>query len=121
MKRRAKSRRAIKSRRKTGAKKTRLPKDAVTLTVILRAREGQETLLEAELRALVIATRREEGCMRFDLHRAEEPPGTFLLHEIWASHEAHLEHRKLPHFLRYDARKDPLLLSRNAIFWKQVL
>jgi quinol monooxygenase YgiN len=119
MKKRAKSRRALK--RKASAKKVRLPKDAVTLTVILRAREGQEALLEAELRALVIPTRREESCICFDLYRAEEPPGTFLLHEIWASHEAHLEHRKLPHFVRYNARKDLLLLSRNAIFWNRVL
>jgi len=31
----------------------KLPKDAVTLIVLLRAREGQETILEAEVRALV--------------------------------------------------------------------
>jgi RNase P protein component len=37
----------------------KLPKDAVTLIVVLRAREGQETLLEAELRALVKPSRKE--------------------------------------------------------------
>ena len=93
----------------------------MTLTVVLRAREGQEALLEAELKALVLPTRREEGCLRFDLYRSEEPPVAFLLHEVWASHEAHRHHRGLPHFIRYNARKDPLLASREATFWKQIL
>ncbi len=97
----------------------KLPKDAVMLIVILRAREGQETLLEAELRALVGPSRREEGCFTFDLHRAVETPGAFLLHEIWASREAHTEHMRTPHFLRWNARKDALLASRDGTFWKQ--
>jgi len=39
----------------------KLPKHAVTLAAIVRAKEGQELLLEAELRALVAPTRREEA------------------------------------------------------------
>src|SRR5438876_97525 len=51
-----KARRAARRRSARGAgpaRKGRLPKDAVTLIVILRAKEGQETLVEAEVRALV--------------------------------------------------------------------
>ena len=99
----------------------RLPKEAVTLIVILRAREGQETLLEAELRALVGPSRREEGCLRYDLHRSVDAPGELLLHEVWATREAHTEHSHTPHFLRWNARKDALLASRDANFWKQIV
>jgi quinol monooxygenase YgiN len=88
--------------------------------VILRAREGQEALLEAELRALVAPTRREEGCITYDLHRCLEIPGAFLLHEVWASREHHARHTKTPHFLRWDARKDALLASRDATFWTRL-
>jgi quinol monooxygenase YgiN len=98
----------------------KLPKDAVTLIVILRPREGQEILLEAELRALVGPSRKEEGCLAFDLHRAVDPPGGFLLHEVWASRDAHTEHMHTPHFLRWNARKDALLTSRDGTFWKQI-
>lgn len=107
-----------KSRRATGAK---LPKDAVTLVVQLRPREGQETLLEAELRALVGPTRKEDGCLTYDLHRSVEAPSAFLLHEVWASREAHSRHTNTPHFLRWNARKDSLLASRDVTFWKQVV
>jgi len=92
----------------------------VTLIVILRAREGQETLLEAELRAMVGPTRKEEGCLRYDLHRSIDTPGALLLHEVWTSREAHTEHTHTPHFLRWNARKDALLASRDATFWMQV-
>jgi quinol monooxygenase YgiN len=106
-----------KSRKATG---TKLPKGAVTLIVLMRAREGQETLLGAELRALVGPTRKEAGCLSYDLHQSSDAPGGFLLHEIWASREAHTQHTKTPHFLRWDAGKDALLTSRDATFWKQI-
>ena len=120
-KRKAKPRKSsrLKSRKKS-ASHGKLPKDAVTLIVILRPREGQETLLEAELRALISPTRKEEGCISYDLHRAVDPPGGFLLHEVWASRDAHTEHMHTPHFLRWNARKDVLLTSRDGTFWKQI-
>jgi quinol monooxygenase YgiN len=109
------------SRRSRFSKNGKLPKDAVTLIVILRAREGQETLLEAELRALVSPSRKEEGCLAYSLHRSIDTPGALLLHEVWATREAHAEHTRLPHFLRWNARKDALLASREADFWKQIV
>jgi quinol monooxygenase YgiN len=98
----------------------RLPKDAVTLAVILRPRDGQGMMLEAELRALIGPTRKEEGCLRYDLHRSVEGPGAFLLHEIWETREHHTAHTKTDHFLRWNARKDALLASREVGFWKQI-
>jgi quinol monooxygenase YgiN len=117
--RRVGKKRASRTSRSHGNPK--LPKEAVTLIVLLRAREGQETILEAELRALVAPTRKEDGCLRYDLHRSADTPGALLLHEVWASREAHTEHTHTPHFLRWNARKDALLSSRDAFFWKQVV
>jgi quinol monooxygenase YgiN len=110
--------RSSSSRGRSGAAK--LPKDAVTLIVFLRAREGQETLLEAELRALVGPSRKEDGCLTYDLHRADDASGAFLLHEVWTSREAHTRHTNTKHFLRWNARKDALLASRDANFWRLV-
>ncbi len=108
------------STRRSSSKNGKLPKDAVTLTVILRAREGQEPLLEAELRALLTPTRKEDGCLTYELHRATDPPGAYLLHEVWESRDHHRAHTQTPHFIRWNARKDALLASRDAIFWKQL-
>jgi quinol monooxygenase YgiN len=107
--------------RRQSSKNGKLSKDAVTLIVLLKSREGQEPLLEAELRALVGPTRREDGCITYDLHRGSDATGTFLLHEVWASREHHRLHTQTPHFIRWDARKDALLASRDLTFWKQVV
>jgi len=110
---------AAKSKARANAS-AKLPKNAVTLVVILRPKPGQESLLEAELRALIPPTRREEGCITYDLHRAIEPPDGFLLHEVWATRDHHRSHMKTVHFLRWDARKDALLAGREATFWSQI-
>ena len=107
-------------RRSKGAKVVKLPKHAVTLAVIVRAKEGQELLLEAELRALVAPTRREEGCLQYDLYRSTELAGQFFLHEVWESREHHAAHTRTPHFLRWNARKDALLAAREVTFWQQI-
>ncbi len=103
-----------------GVKITKLPKGALTYVDTLRAKEGQHLLLEAELRALIAPTRKEEGCLQYDLHRGADQPGTFLLHEVWASRDHHAAHTRTPHFLRGNARKDALLASRDSAFWQHI-
>jgi quinol monooxygenase YgiN len=116
-----KVRKRARSARKAAAKNEKLPKDAVTLIVHLRSREGQELLLEAELRALVVPTRKEEGCLVYDLHRSADAAGAFLLHEVWATRDAHTAHTRTDHFLRWNARKDALCADRALSFWKQIV
>jgi len=103
-----------------GVKIAKLPKGALTLIATLRAKDGQHLLLEAELRALIGPTRKEEGCLQYDLHRGADHPGTFLFHEVWESREHHIAHTRTPHFLRWNARKDALLASKETAFWEQI-
>ena len=120
---RKKSRRAGAARKRGGSGSRsygKLPKDRATHTVILRPRDGQEIFLEAELRALVGPSRKEDGCLRYDLYRSAEGPAAFLLYEIWESREHHAAHTKTDHFLRWNARKDSLLTVREAGNWTQI-
>jgi quinol monooxygenase YgiN len=119
-KRSAKSRLRRGSSRKSARNSGKLPKDAATLMVILKPRESQELFLEAELRALIGPTRKEQGCLRYDLYRSAEGPAAFLLYEIWESRAHHTAHTKTDHFTRWNARKDSLLASRDVGFWKQI-
>lgn len=109
------------SKHAAAANHAKLPKSGVTIVVLMRARAGHEPFLEAELRALVAPTRKEEGCLQYDLHRASDGTGAFFLHEVWASQEHHTAHTKTDHFLRWNARKDALLASRDCTFWTQVV
>jgi quinol monooxygenase YgiN len=116
----AKSPKRRPARKSRGVKITKLPKGAVTLVVTLRAKEGQHILLEAELRALIGPTHKEEGCLQYDLHRGADQPGTFLLHEVWETRDHHSAHTRTSHFLRWNARKDSLLATKETTFWHQI-
>ncbi len=121
-----KAKRPAKSKPRKNKKKahklkiSKLPKEAVTLVVLLRAKDGQQLLVEAEIRALIGPTRKEEGCLQYDLHHSLDQPSLFLLHEVWATRDHHTAHTKTPHFLRWNARKDSLLASRDATYWQQI-
>lgn len=115
-----KSTRPRKSSRSRPQKAGKLPKDAVALVVMMHAKPGQEPLLQAELTALIRPTRKEDGCILYDLHRSVDVPSDFLFYEIWASRDAHAEHKRTPHFLRWNARKDTLLAARESTFWKKI-
>ena len=121
-----KPRRSTKAKRKSTRNRARaknpgkLPKDAVALVVMMHAKPGQGPLLQAELTALIRPTRKEDGCILYELHRSADVPSDFLFYEIWASREAHAEHKRTPHFLRWNARKDTLLAARESTFWKKI-
>ncbi|MEQ1474389.1 MAG: antibiotic biosynthesis monooxygenase family protein, partial [Candidatus Acidiferrum sp.] len=63
---------ARQSSRSRAKKSAKPPKDAVALVVMMHAKPGQELLLQAELSALIHPTRKEEGCILYDLHRSTD-------------------------------------------------
>src|SRR5208337_2929746 len=71
--------------------------ETVTVIAMFQARPGQETDLKAALIGLVSPTRKEAGCINYDLHVLTEDPAKFLFHENWTS-RAHLDaHLKNQH------------------------
>ncbi|MCL2095593.1 MAG: antibiotic biosynthesis monooxygenase [Oscillospiraceae bacterium] len=46
-------------------------------------------------------SRKESGCLRFDVIQAEENPALFFLYEIYKSDEAIEEHRKTAHYKKW--------------------
>jgi quinol monooxygenase YgiN len=63
--------------------------ERLTLVVLFRARAGREEALGEALLQLLAPTRREPGCVVYDLHRAVDDPAVYFFHEIWES-PAHL-------------------------------
>lgn len=62
----------------------------VTVVATFQAKPGKENELKAALTALVEPTRKEAGCINYDLHQLPEDPKKFLFHENWTS-RAHLD------------------------------
>lgn len=65
-----------------------------------RPRAGNADKIEAILRELVPAIRREPGCRSFTVHRGYDDKDEFLLYEIYASEQAFRDHQETEHFKR---------------------
>ncbi|MDP2574563.1 antibiotic biosynthesis monooxygenase family protein [Vibrio penaeicida] len=52
------------------------------------ANPGKEKELESSIFKVMIPTRKEAGCIQYDLHKDVEYDGKYIMYEIWASQEA---------------------------------
>ena len=66
--------------------------NAKSLTVIaqIKAQPGKEAQVRQELLSLVAPSRKDAGCLNYDLHQAQDNPTLFLFYENWTS-KAHLD------------------------------
>lgn len=65
-----------------------LPSGAVVLTASVKAKPGQEDAVKQALLSLVGPTRKEPGCIVYNLHQSKTDPTMFMFYEQWASQEA---------------------------------
>lgn len=77
--------------------KSEVPKDAVILTAIVKAKPDQVDAVKEALLSLVEPTRKEAGCLCYNLHQSKTDPTHFMFYEQWASKDALDAHGKSPH------------------------
>jgi quinol monooxygenase YgiN len=74
-----------------------VPADGVILTAMVKAKPGQEAAVKEALVSMVEPTRKEPGCLCYNLHQSKSDPAQFMFYEQWASQEALDAHGKTPH------------------------
>jgi len=97
--------------------------NAKTITVVatFQARPGKETELRTALIGLLAPTRKEAGCLNYDLHTSPEDPAMFLFHENWTSKELLDAHLKSPHVAALLPRVDELCTAFPEIkVWEKI-
>jgi quinol monooxygenase YgiN len=82
----------------------------VTNLAFVRARTGRSEELGERLRRLVEPSRREPGCLRFDLHRADDDPDLWMVYETWRSARDRQQHYASAH-LRGFLAEAPFLVE----------
>jgi quinol monooxygenase YgiN len=80
-----------------GVAKSDMPKEGIILTAAVKAKRGQEEAVKEVLVALVEPTRKEPGCLCYNLHQSKSDKTQFMFYEQWASKEAIDAHGKTPH------------------------
>jgi quinol monooxygenase YgiN len=95
--------------------------EKVTVVARIQAQAGKEDEVRQELLRLVTETRKEQGCLNYDLHQLPGDSAQFLFYENWTS-QAHLDaHAKSPHIQVFRARGPELLAAPTEItLWRMV-
>lgn len=86
-----------------------MPTHTLHVVAHIRVESGHEDAGRAVLTALLEPTRREPGCIRYELLQNSSDPGDFTFVEEWESDAALDAHLATPHVQAALARLRPLL------------
>lgn len=95
--------------------------ELLTIVAQIQAKPGKESQVRQELLSLVAPSRKDAGCLNYDLHQALDNHALFLLHENWTT-EAHLEQ----HLQKKDVKAALAKLAQLAVeppqitLWKKI-
>ena len=91
------------------------------VTAVISPKAGMEEAVKAEILANIPKVRKEQGCLRYDLHVLAKDGTQFLFYEIWADTAALDAHRKAPHMAAYrEKTKDMLAVPTQVSIWDSV-
>ncbi|MEI6056256.1 MAG: putative quinol monooxygenase [Lentisphaerota bacterium] len=74
----------------------------VTVIAKFTAKAGCTQKVKTQLCKLLVPTRKEKGCINYDLHEDNSDAGVFIFHENWESNELldkHLSSEHIKNFL----------------------
>ena len=87
------------------------------LTVVAEtvALPGKEDEVRRHLLGFVEPTRKEEGCIQYDLHVSNDEPGRFIFYETWTSEEHLAKHSASAHIQAFRAIASTLTTGPTRI------
>jgi len=73
------------------------------LTVVAKVTAKKDSVenVKGELLKLIAPTRKEEGCIEYNLHQDNEDPAVFVFYETWESLASLENHMNSDHFKNY--------------------
>lgn len=93
----------------------------IHLTAILKSKEEFTEKVKAILENLVEKSRKESGCLQYDLHQNIENTNVFIFHEIWKNQEVFDLHNS-QHFVKdFFEMTANLLKEKPEIFFTKKL
>ena len=93
----------------------------LTVLARIKAKAGREEEVLREIMSLIEPTRSEDGCITYDLHRAQEDPALFCLYENWRSRRDLDEHLATPYLLAFLGKAPDLLAEPvDLSFWGKI-
>lgn len=93
----------------------------VTVVATFQAKPGKTEELKKALISFVAPTRKEAGCINYDLHQLPEDPSKFLFYENWTTKAALDVHLQTPHIQAVLPHLDTLAVGMPEIkIWEKI-
>ena len=86
--------------------------DMVVLAVTWTAKSGREAAVGEVFSKLTEESRKEPGCLMYQVHRHRTEPRRFFIYEQYKDDAALEAHRAAPHFLQYAKKELPKIADR---------
>jgi quinol monooxygenase YgiN len=87
----------------------------IKVVALLAPKPGCEAAVEAAARRVVVGSRTEPGCLRYDLWREPGYDRRYLINETFLDHDAYLAHRETPHYIAFRTAIADLLQEPPAV------
>lgn len=95
--------------------------EPVRVSAMLEAKPEHVDDVLAGLKYLTQESRKEDGCLKYDLHKATGDTNRFFFYEVWASQEHLDRHMKQPHFLDFRKKAAEWLTGPSDVsLWYKV-
>jgi len=85
----------------------------VVLAVTWMAKIGHESDVAGIFSKLTEESRKEPGCVTYQVHRHKTEPRRFFIYELYKDDAALEAHRAAPHFLQYARKELPKIAERT--------
>lgn len=93
----------------------------VTIVALIKAKPEYQEKVRETLLNLVSSTRKEAGCINYDLHQSGDDASLFMFYENWASKKDLDEHLETPYLKDFLSKADEMLSEPVEIkFWEMI-
>ncbi len=86
------------------------------IVALFRFKENYLTDAIELLTKLTVETRKEEGCLQYDLIEDKENKGIFFLIELWETEEHHFKHGGTDHLLNFRQQSMKILEESTQVY-----
>lgn len=98
-----------------------MAENQVTVLARIKAKPGLEQQVAEAVMALVGPTRKEPGCINYDLHQSSDDKTLFMLYENWTSKKDLDEHLEMPYLKAFLGKADDILAQPVEItLWEMI-
>jgi len=93
----------------------------LNIVAIFSIKPEFNTEFQAEFKKIVEESRKEQGCVRYDLNQDKKDPYTYVFIEAWQSQQAIDKHNIEPHYKNFAQFSEGKVVKKIVHVMKQVI